>query len=169
VHDELTGLLNRRGFFGRAAAALDEAARAGVPCVLLYGDVDRFKQLNDTYGHAVGDEGLRVVAAALRATSRPGDVAARLGGDEFVALLVGAGASAGDAARARLRRALATTPVLARDGMPPVFVSAAFGAAVQPADGADEPGDTAARAAARLERLLREADQALYAEKRERR
>ena len=177
AHDELTGLLNRRGFFARAAAALARAAREGAPCVLLYGDVDRFKQLNDTYGHAVGDDGLRVVAAALRAAARPDDLTARLGGDEFVALLVDADTAAADAVRDRLRRALAETPVVGPRGAPdggggaPVFVRASLGAAVQPAagrDGDDWDGDDAG-AVRRLERLLREADAALYAEKRGRR
>jgi diguanylate cyclase (GGDEF)-like protein/PAS domain S-box-containing protein len=174
VRDELTGLLNRRGFFAHAAAALARAARAGAPCVLLYGDVDRFKELNDGYGHAVGDDGLRLVADALRGAARPDDVTARLGGDEFVALLVGAAAPAADATRLRLRRTLAATPVVVDDGGAPVFLSAAFGAAVQPAADptfavADEADGGAAWAAARLERLLRDADAALYAEKRGRR
>ncbi len=167
ARDELTGLLNRRGFFARATAALARAARDGVPCVLLYGDVNRFKQLNDSYGHAVGDDGLRAVAAALRVVTGPADLAARLGGDEFVVLLVGAGAAAADAARERLHRALAGTPIAARDGAPPVYVTAAFGAAAQPAEGdAEAEGEDGARAAARLARLLREADASLYAAKR---
>ncbi len=160
--DELTGLLNRRGFFARAAAALARAAGEGAPCALLYGDVNRFKQLNDAHGHAAGDDGLRAVAAALRPAAGPGDGAARLGGDEFVLLLVGADVAAAGAARGRVRDALAAAPVVARAGTPPVHLTVAVGAAVHPA------GVGGGDAAERLARLLREADAALYAEKRAR-
>ena len=180
IRDELTGLLNRRGFFAHAADALAAAARDGRRCALLYGDVDRFKQLNDAHGHAVGDEGLRLAAAALRSAATPGDVVARLAGDEFVALLVDATPARVERARERLRRALVENAVptadaalaAARDAAPGVapgaaapgaFVTMSLGAALQTAPA--DPG----RADDELERLLREADAALYAEKRARR
>ena len=87
--DSLTALTNRRGFeaLGQRLAA---GARDGGAFGLLLIDLDRFKPVNDTHGHAVGDAVLREVAARLRRHVRPGDVAARLGGDEFAVLVPGA-------------------------------------------------------------------------------
>lgn len=85
--DPLTGLLNRRGF----QAALDLAARnaATVPFALAQIDLDHFKEVNDTYGHAAGDEVLQHAAQILRSETRAGDRVARAGGDEFLLLLTG--------------------------------------------------------------------------------
>ncbi|HEX7050758.1 MAG TPA: histidine kinase N-terminal 7TM domain-containing protein [Longimicrobiales bacterium] len=87
--DPLTGLLNRRGFEQDADALLRARAceRSG-PAALLYIDLDRFKQVNDTRGHHVGDAVLREVATRLRRCVRPEDLLARFGGDEFVALVL---------------------------------------------------------------------------------
>jgi diguanylate cyclase (GGDEF)-like protein/PAS domain S-box-containing protein len=82
--DALTGLLNRRGLEDAVDRRLQEAAAAGHPDVLLYLDLDGFKGINDTFGHAEGDDALRVVAGVLRRAMRAGDAIARLGGDEFV-------------------------------------------------------------------------------------
>ncbi len=82
-HDHLTGLLNLRGF----DAAFARRRELGVPCALLLGDVDGFKEINDRDGHAQGDEALRRVASVLATSLREEDDVARLGGDEF-ALLV---------------------------------------------------------------------------------
>ncbi|GIF05069.1 GGDEF domain-containing protein [Actinoplanes siamensis] len=90
-HDELTGLVNRRRFF----ALLEEAVRSGAGVAVLYCDLDRFKAINDEYGHEAGDEVLRVFADRLRGTLRGEDIAARIGGDEF--LILGTGTTAGDA------------------------------------------------------------------------
>ena len=89
--DELTGLYNRRGFFHAFTQELDRARRGISPGGLLVMiDLDNFKAVNDTFGHAAGDACLRLVGETLNAEIRPMDTAARLGGDEFVLLLCGA-------------------------------------------------------------------------------
>ncbi|ADH89519.1 diguanylate cyclase [Ancylobacter novellus DSM 506] len=82
-HDELTGLFNRRGFMEEAVPA----SRKGGPMALMVLDLDRFKQVNDQFGHAAGDRVLVLFAEVLLLELRPGDVAARIGGEEFAALL----------------------------------------------------------------------------------
>ena len=86
--DELTGLLNRRGFVDQLARALASARRYGHEGLVLYCDLDGFKDINDTYGHAAGDAALVHVAGALRGSVRACDLVARLGGDEFALALV---------------------------------------------------------------------------------
>ena len=87
LHDWLTGLGNRELLHREATRALDAAPRPGGGVALLVLDVDRFKSVNDTLGHAAGDRLLQIVAERLMAVVRPADVVARLGGDEFVVLL----------------------------------------------------------------------------------
>lgn len=88
--DPLTGLGNRRAFQERLRRAVEAFSKSGRPMALLMMDVDRFKRLNDRYGHSEGDSVLRRVASSLKANLRSGDFLARLGGDEFAALLVDA-------------------------------------------------------------------------------
>jgi diguanylate cyclase (GGDEF)-like protein len=88
-HDSLTGLANRAAFRARLEAALARPERRSGTLAVLFVDLDDFKDVNDTLGHAAGDELLSVVAARLEATVRPGDLVARLGGDEFALLLDG--------------------------------------------------------------------------------
>ncbi len=88
VTDELTGLYNRRGFSLAAEQELKRAHRAKVDLVLFFFDIDRLKAINDTFGHAEGDEALRAAAAALSSTFRASDIIARWGGDEFVLLAI---------------------------------------------------------------------------------
>ncbi|MBD9482632.1 diguanylate cyclase [Pseudomonas sp. PDM14] len=85
-HDPLTGLPNRRVFFERLDHALANSRRSGKPLAVLFVDLDHFKQLNDTLGHALGDHVLQAVANLLRSATRESDTVARLGGDEFVIL-----------------------------------------------------------------------------------
>jgi diguanylate cyclase (GGDEF)-like protein len=88
-HDSLTGLANRAAFRARLEAALARPERRSGTLAVLFVDLDDFKDVNDTLGHAAGDELLSVVAARLETTVRPGDLVARLGGDEFALLLDG--------------------------------------------------------------------------------
>ena len=85
--DMLTGLLNRRGFDTQMSFAMALARRSGRPLSLITVDVDHFKRVNDTYGHAAGDEVLRRLAQTLQERLRGSDVVARVGGEEFVAML----------------------------------------------------------------------------------
>lgn len=87
TRDPLTGLSNRLALAEHARRAIDRARRARRPLSVVLFDCDRFKQINDTHGHAAGDHVLCLVAQALRATARSTDVIARVGGDEFVAVL----------------------------------------------------------------------------------
>jgi diguanylate cyclase (GGDEF)-like protein len=99
--DPLTGLSNRRFFDEELNRAGEWAAATGRPLALVTVDLDHFKSINDTYGHAVGDQALQAVATAMRSVGQQDDVMARLGGDEFVMLL-----------RADTRGALRTTEAL---------------------------------------------------------
>ncbi len=96
-HDPLTGVLNRRGFFEQATASIGSRA-------LLLVDLDEFKIVNDHYGHGVGDQLLRVVAAALVRTAGPDAFIGRLGGDEFVVLMADDHFGAADEVRRALSR-----------------------------------------------------------------
>ena len=86
-HDSLTGLNNRNHFFQQVDSRLSAARRAGHAVALVYLDLDGFKEVNDSHGHAVGDTVLRVVGGRLQRLVRPYDLVARLGGDEFAFFL----------------------------------------------------------------------------------
>ena len=86
--DILTGLANRMEFLERLKIEQEHSERSGRPYSLLFIDIDNFKALNDSHGHQVGDEALKILAFILRNSTRKVDVAARLGGDEFVLLLL---------------------------------------------------------------------------------
>ena len=149
--DELTGLLNRRGLY----EALDGALEPGsAPLAVLLADLDGFKQVNDTHGHAAGDRLLREVARRLAACVPPDAVVARLGGDEFAVLVSGDDArEAGAALAARIASAVERPVDL---GAARVVVCASVGVAVAPdASGPVPRGD-----------LLHRADLAMYAAKR---
>lgn len=90
--DPLTGVANRLVFEQHIAQACLQVARTGAPSSLLVLDIDRFKQINDSFGHAAGDRALRIVAEQLRAGLRSDDLLARYGGEEFVVVLTGVGA-----------------------------------------------------------------------------
>ncbi len=106
-HDSLTGLPNRVLFAARVAEAVENAATDNTSRAVLFLDLDDFKFVNDSWGHAVGDEMLVRVAERLRAATRPGDTPARLGGDEFAVLLADASAADAEHVAQRIREALA--------------------------------------------------------------
>jgi diguanylate cyclase (GGDEF)-like protein len=95
LHDALTGLPNRVLALDRAEQMLARARRQQIPVAALYLDIDGFKHVNDTFGHAAGDDLLRIVATRLKGVVREGDTAARLSGDEFVVLVEGSALDAG--------------------------------------------------------------------------
>ena len=104
--DPLTGLPNKRAFDNRLDTELRRAAREYYPVAVVVLDLDRFKQINDTWGHAVGDEALVKLAQHIEAELRAGDMCGRVGGDEFVLALVRADAHSAERVLGRLRRAL---------------------------------------------------------------
>lgn len=87
--DELTGVFNRRGFFTLAEQQLKFAARSKYELLLLMADLDKFKDINDRYGHVEGDKALKACADVLKHTFRSSDIIGRLGGDEFAILALG--------------------------------------------------------------------------------
>ena len=154
--DELTGMYNRRGFMTLAERQLKIARRKKHPVILLAADVDNLKTINDTHGHAVGDQALVAAATVLRHTYREADIIARLGGDEFTVFPLDAVASSGPLLLERLRRNLLEWNERNR---PPFELSMSTGTAVLDEEGLSKE----------LHTLLAEADSQLYLQKRERR
>jgi len=109
--DALTGLANRRSFELALAREIDRVARAGEPALLLALDIDHFKRVNDTHGHASGDVVLKAVAAALLDCVRPMDLVARVGGEEFAIVMPNCPASFGESVAERVRRRVEAMPV----------------------------------------------------------
>lgn len=153
LHDSLTGLPNRALFLDRGQQALSLAERSGTQIGLVFVDLDLFKSINDTYGHAVGDEVLRRAGNRMRDAMRDCDTVARLGGDEFVVLLTDMrGEAACTAAAERLIAAI--TQPYHLSGIE-VRLGASLGLAISPDHGVD------------IRVLLHRADQALYSIKRD--
>jgi diguanylate cyclase (GGDEF)-like protein/PAS domain S-box-containing protein len=140
-HDKLTGLPNRALFEQHLELVLVRARHDGSAAGLLYLDLDRFKQVNDSLGHAAGDELLREVAARLRKAARSGDLVVRLGGDEFVLVLgdLPADDAADIAATVAERVQSAFTPPFAIAGVE-LRTTASIGVALFPDDAADAKG-----------------------------
>jgi diguanylate cyclase (GGDEF)-like protein len=109
--DALTGLANRRSFELALAREIDRVARAGEPALLLALDIDHFKNVNDTHGHASGDLVLKAVANALLDCVRPMDMVARVGGEEFAIVMPNCPATFGEAVAERVRRRIEAMPV----------------------------------------------------------
>ena len=146
--DPLTGLLNRRGFDEHAARELVRIRRDRTPIALAAIDIDYFKQINDEWGHLVGDRVLAHLADLLTNQARGIDVAARLGGEEFAVLMPGSDETGAEAFIERVRAALARPRP---DRLPEVRISAGIVATFEPPD---------------LATMLEGADRALYAAKR---
>lgn len=106
ISDELTRISNRRGFLALSKYSLDLCKRQLFPATLVFFDLDRFKQVNDTLGHAEGDRVLKMFAEQMRESFRTSDLFARLGGDEFAALLTNVNADEINALIARFDTAL---------------------------------------------------------------
>jgi diguanylate cyclase (GGDEF)-like protein len=145
--DALTGLLNRRSFMERASALLDFVRRHQRPVTLLMCDLDHFKQVNDRYGHPIGDRVLAVVGKTLHDLCRGSDFCGRLGGEEFGLMLAETNATAGTIVADRVRQAIASLPAF-QDGPAAMTVSIGLSSYSLDQDS--------------LDALITRADQALY-------
>jgi diguanylate cyclase (GGDEF)-like protein len=151
LHDSLTGLPNRVLFHDRLLSAAAAARRSGHTMAVLLLDLDRFKPINDLFGHSYGDELLRHLARALAQVLRESDTVARIGGDEFAVLLAESEASGACRVAEKLRQAV--TQPCAIDGRS-LSVGTSIGVALYP----DHTDD--------VNVLLHQADAAMYAAKR---
>jgi diguanylate cyclase (GGDEF)-like protein len=151
--DELTGLNNRRAFTEQCERALEQARRYGRQLALVMFDIDHFKTVNDTYGHAAGDRVLQALAEAIERTVREVDVAGRLGGEEFAVMLPETGGVEAAALAERLRQAVAGLSVPHEGGG--ITFTCSFGVAARTEDVME------------LDTLLSRADEALYRAKRQ--
>jgi diguanylate cyclase (GGDEF)-like protein/PAS domain S-box-containing protein len=149
--DSLTGLFNRRVFLERLDQESDRISRLGGTAVLLMLDLDFFKRVNDTYGHATGDEVLKRFADIVRKNSRNIDVPARFGGEEFVILLPGTGQDEALVMAERLRRQVSEVVIVHPKGIVKITVS--IGAALLSSQNTDS------------ELVLNRADSAMYTAK----
>ena len=150
--DPLTGLPNTRSLFHHLARELARAERLKGEVALLVMDLDAFKEINDSYGHGVGDGALREVGRVLRGTIRPYDMCVRYAGDEFVVVLSGCGRDEAEAKRLELQAAVGRIALTVEpDRQVPLSISA--GAAVFPHDGDNS------------EALLAQADLRMYQDK----
>ncbi|WP_430787648.1 diguanylate cyclase [Actinoplanes sp. G11-F43] len=145
--DELTGQHNRRHFYAIAGALVQAASRNGRQLAAVMLDIDKFKSINDAYGHGVGDEVIRTVAARIRGRLRHSDVLGRYGGEEFAAVLPDHDGNAAELAE-RIRLAVSDEPVPTAAGPLPVTISVGLTGLL--------PADTS------LDDLLARADHALY-------
>jgi diguanylate cyclase (GGDEF)-like protein len=153
LHDTLTGLANRALFADRTTQALFAARRDNTPVAVMLIDLDRFKEINDTLGHHVGDDVLRTMSERFRDVLRDGDTVARLGGDEFAILLPQPKAPEDSLRVATKLRQIACAPISLSDDVH-VSVDASIGIAWYPTHGDD------------VETLMQRADVAMYQAKR---
>ncbi|MCC6774918.1 MAG: GGDEF domain-containing protein [Gemmatimonadaceae bacterium] len=153
--DELTGLYNRRGFLTLAQQQLKQARRGHRELVLLFIDMDDFKEINDNFGHSEGDAALVRASQILKHTFRDSDIVARVGGDEFVVLATDTGATGSEVIISRLRQELRERNE--RDGYP---YRLSFSVGASRFDPEAPPS---------IEELMVAADHMLYAQKRQKR
>ena len=152
THDDLTGLLNRRAMLDRMQLEQRRSLRSGSPLLIAQLDIDHFKAVNDTHGHAAGDLVLQSFADTVRRNVRDTDVLARWGGEEFVLLLCDTPAADAVALMERLRQAVQAMQVPVPQGGQPITVTVSIGLARH------TPADP-------LAGTLERADRALYAAK----
>lgn len=152
TRDALTGLANRRSFFDVAETSLTQTRRYGSPMTVALLDLDHFKHINDTHGHAAGDAVLNTFADILRASLRDTDTPARVGGEEFAVLLTNTPLSEALIALERIRHTLDETPIQVGDRA--IYATVSIGAVQWNANHLDVDG------------MLAHADAALYAAKR---
>ena len=152
THDDLTGLLNRRAMLDRMQLEQRRSLRSGSPLLIAQLDIDHFKAVNDTHGHAAGDLVLQSFADTVRRNVRDTDVLARWGGEEFVLLLCDTPAADAVTLMERLRQAVQAMQVPVPQGGQPITVTVSIGLARH------APADP-------LAGTLERADQALYAAK----
>jgi len=150
VTDGLTGLHNRRYLDTHLRTLFARAKVRGRPLTLCITDIDRFKQVNDVYGHDAGDEVLKEFAGRIRSTVRGADLACRYGGEEFVVVMPDTPAEAAAAVAERLRGMIEARPFQLRSGETPLMLTASMGIATL-GPGIETP-----------EQLLKQADRALY-------
>ncbi|RED52324.1 diguanylate cyclase [Aestuariispira insulae] len=146
--DPLTGLSNRQVMLRELAAEYERAVRSGAACCIALSDIDHFKNVNDTYGHAVGDQVLIQVAGRLLSRLRPYDNIYRYGGEEFLIVLPNANEATAMMVLERLRHALAEKPLQLEDGKE-LSITSSFGLAMVSQD-------------AELKDVIERADAALY-------
>ena len=147
--DSLTGLANRRFFMQRLTEESERVLRGTQPLSVLVFDLDYFKRINDTHGHAVGDRVLQVIASVAQEVKRLSDVAARIGGEEFAMLLPGTDQEGAIKLAQRLRRTISEQMIGDANGRP-IRVTASIGVATMSAQDRQ------------LEHILTHADHALY-------
>lgn len=124
VSDLLTGILNRRGFEEAAERAIRNAQRQRQPLTLVVTDIDRFKAINDRYGHAAGDRAIQHFAGRMAGMVRRGDLIGRIGGEEFALLLINTGSAEAMEVVERIRADVSAMPV---DGPESIRMTASFG------------------------------------------
>jgi diguanylate cyclase (GGDEF)-like protein len=157
--DTLTGIKNRRYFEARSKEEVAYALRSNFPLACLFFDIDKFKSMNDTYGHQVGDEVLRYVAKVIQVQLRASEVLARYGGEEFVVLLPGVSELKAIATAERIRKIVAaqSIPVDAKQTIR-LTISCGVSVLAQAGDAPSRPGMHAELLAAMIAR----ADQGVY-------
>lgn len=150
--DELTGLLNRRGFHSLALQHIKIAQRAERELILFFADLDGLKQINDNFGHTEGDSALKTVASIMKSTLRSSDLIARFGGDEFTILAIDAPQHNAETILARLNYKLEKSNLNNQQYQLALSIGVAK---FDPQNGAND-----------IDKMLVQADQALYEEKR---
>jgi two-component system, cell cycle response regulator len=160
LYDVLTGLWNRRAILDALERELARARRGSLPVAVALVDLDHFKRVNDTYGHAAGDSVLKEAATRMAGTVRPYDPIGRYGGEEFLVILPGCDEAGAQRTMERVRTSIAAAPVVTPGGE--LRISCSIGVACASLDIEVAP-ELLARA---QQDLLQRADEALYAAKR---